>query len=338
MKQISIIGLSRAGKTCYMYAMAKTMKRGINGITIFAPDDDFRDLLDMGWRSIRREHKWPPGTDLTKVHCKFNCLLNLRNVFDFCWDDFKGGTLSSFDEISKKHRSEFYRYLQNSDGMIFFIAADMVERILMDDPDAEDDLDDLDMLNAIIAQNGDKMKQIPITIAITKSDLLDDEAKELLFPVIKQIFPSLFVVGNNVKTLIVPVSLGQDLGHGEQNQDIVGVIYADPKEGNIHLPIMFNLYHYLKDYIKELRDDISSAEKELQRHGKVIITASSHSALGRALRGESLEDLEMEKQSMENNIKKLKADLDQTEKDLNKVREEFTKDCQYYVNGKLQTL
>ena len=129
--------------------------------------------------------------------------------------------------------------------MIFFIAADMVERILLNDPDAEDDLDDLDMLNARISQNGQKMKQIPVTIAITKSDLLDDEAKELLFPVIKQIFPSLFVVGNNIKTLIVPVSLGQDLGHGEQNQDVLGMIYADPKEGNIHLPIMFNILPFL---------------------------------------------------------------------------------------------
>lgn len=31
MKQLSIIGLSGAGKTCYTYAMAKTMIKGYNG-------------------------------------------------------------------------------------------------------------------------------------------------------------------------------------------------------------------------------------------------------------------------------------------------------------------
>lgn len=337
MKQISIIGLSRAGKTCYMYAMAKTMKRGVNGINIFVPDDGMRDQLELGWRKIRREHKWPAGNDKV-THWNFQCMLNLRNVMDFCWDDFKGGTLSSFDEISKKHRSEFYRYLQDSDGMIFFIAADMVERILMDEPDAEDDLDDLDMLNAIIAQNGEKMKQIPITIAITKSDLLDDEAKELLFPVIKNIFPSLFVVGNNVKTLIVPVSLGQDLGHGEQNQDVSGMIYADPKEGNIHLPIMFNLYHYLKEYIAETREELTRLKKRLSDNSKVIVIAENQGPLRRWWNGYDLDDLQSNKERLLREIEKTERELSQYEMDLAKTREEFTKDCQFYVNGKLQTL
>ncbi len=337
MKQISIIGLSRAGKTCYMYAMAKTMKRGVNGINIFVPDDGMRDQLELGWRRIRREHKWPSGNDKV-THWNFQCMLNLRNVMDFCWDDFKGGTLSSFNEIDTRFRNEFYRYLQNSDGMIFFIAADMVERILLNDPDAEDDLDDLDMLNAIISQNGQKMKQIPVTIAITKSDLLDDEAKELLFPVIKQIFPSLFVVGNNIKTLIVPVSLGQDLGHGEQNQDVLGMIYADPKEGNIHLPIMFNLYHYLKKYISETREELSSLKMDLSKNATNINVANQHGPLWRWWNGYDLDNLQSNKGSLLKRIEETERELSQYEMDLEKTRSEFTKDCQYYVNGKLQTL
>ena len=337
MKQISIIGLSRAGKTCYMYAMAKTMKRGINGITIFAPDDDLRDQLDMGWRKIRREHKWPSGSDKV-THCNFNCMLNLRSVLDFCWDDFKGGTLSSFNEIDRKFRQEFYMYLQNSDGMIFFIAADMVKRILEDTAEAEDDLDDLDKLNEIIALNGAKMKEIPITIVITKSDLLEESDKASLFEVVKYIFPSLFLTNNQIRALIVPVSLGQGLGNGEQNQDVSGSIFADPKDGNIHLPIMFNLYYYLKEYISETRREIESLKRELSHNASSIQIANSHGGLWRWWNDYDLDDLQSDKNRIEQQAQTTEQELAQYERDLEQVRKEFTKDCQYYVNGSLQRL
>lgn len=337
MKQISIIGLSRAGKTCYMYAMAKTMRRGINGVTIFTPNDILRDQLDLGWRKIRREHKWPSGSDKV-VHCDFQCMLNLRNVMDFCWDDFKGGILNSFSEIDTKFKYEFYSYLEKSDGLIFFIAADMIERILTNSVEAEDEIDDLEKLNEIIAKLGGKMKQIPITIAITKSDLLNKKAKQLLFPIIKNIFPSLFDVNNNIKTLIVPVSLGQNLGNGNQEQEVSGIVFADPKEGNIHIPILFNLYYYLKDYIKDTRGELDSLKNRLNKNSSSINIANSHNALTRWWKDENLDDLNNNKQEILNKIKETEKVLSDYECDLKKVRDEFTKDCQYYDNGKLQTL
>ena len=48
MKQLSIIGLSNAGKTCYIYAMAKTMIKGYNGLNAIAIDDNLRDQLREG--------------------------------------------------------------------------------------------------------------------------------------------------------------------------------------------------------------------------------------------------------------------------------------------------
>lgn len=337
MKQISIIGLSRAGKTCYMYAMAKTMKRGVNGITIFAPDDNLRDQLDMGWRKIRREGRWPSGSEKV-TRCNFNCMLNLRSVFEFCWDDFKGGALSSFNEVDIKYRKELYELFQDSDGMIFFIAADMIERILNESPEADDDKDDLEKLNEIILKNNEKMKNIPITIAITKSDLLEKNAFPILYDLVKEIFPSLFVVGNNIKTLIVPVSLGENLGNGEQNQPVSGTIFADPKEGNIHLPIMFNLYHYLKEYISETRDEIASLKRELSNNSSSINVANNHGGLWRWWNGYDLDDLQSDKRRLEEELRDTESTLSQYERDLEQVRREFTKDCQYFVNGVLQKL
>lgn len=337
MKQISIIGLSRAGKTCYMYAMAKTMKRGVNGITIFAPDDNLRDQLDMGWRKIRREGRWPSGSDKV-TRCNFNCMLNLRSVLDFCWDDFKGGTLNSFNEIDRKFRTEFYRYLQDSDGMIFFIAADMVKRIMNEEEDSDYDWDDLEKLNEIFSKIGEKLKKIPITIAITKSDLLDNKVKPALFEMIRELFPPLFEVNNQIKTLIVPVSLGENLGNGEQNQPVSGTIFADPKEGNIHLPIMFNLYHYLKEYISETRDEIASLKKDLSNKSSSINVANNHGGLWRWWNGYDLDDLQSDKRKLEAELRDTESTLSQYERDLEQVRREFTKDCQYFVNGVLQKL
>lgn len=54
MKQLSIIGLSNAGKTCYIYAMAKTMIKGYNGLNAIAIDDNLRDQLREGWMRIKK--------------------------------------------------------------------------------------------------------------------------------------------------------------------------------------------------------------------------------------------------------------------------------------------
>lgn len=333
MKQISIIGLARSGKTCYIYAMARAMKRGINNISIFAPDDVMRDKLKEGWHKISKEHKWPKGTDKI-TNCEFQCLIHLRPSMDFCWNDYKGGMLNSLDEISQRERAEFYKYLENSAGLIFCVPADTIIRILDEDNDA---IDELENLNDFILKNARIIKDIPVTVAITKSDLLKDEdAKKIANEIAKEGLNALFGEGNQVSTLLVPVTLGEGLGKGEQGGDIKGVINTDPKEGHIHLPVMFNLYFALKDYIKETRDDLDSLKRDLTNNSGRLTTAKSHNTVVRFFRGENVDVLESNASYLRRRISEEEENLQLLQSDLDKIRYEFTHDCEFYVNGKLQ--
>jgi hypothetical protein len=314
--------------------MAKTMKKGVNNISIFTPNDVMRDKLKEGWRKIAKEHEWPKGSDKI-THCEFQCLIQLRPAMDFCWDDYKGGILNSYDEISQKERTEFYKYLENSAGLIFCVPSDTITRILNDDDDAIEELEDL---NDFIFKSVKIIKNIPVTVAITKSDLLENEnAKQVARKIIKEELNALFDEGNQISVLLVPVTLGEGLGEGEQGGRITkGVINADPKEGHIHLPVMFNLYFALKDYIKEKNDALIALESDLNIDSGRLSTAKNHNALQRFFKGESIDNLQSNLSYLRKRINEEKEDLRVLNTDLEKVRNEFTNDCEYYVNGKLQ--
>ncbi len=332
MKQLSIIGLSGAGKTCYTYAMAKTMLKGYDGINAIAIDDDVREQLKTGWRQIRKGMTWPDGSDRT-LRRKFNCSLNLESVMDFCWDDFKGGELTSMNEVAQKFRSDFNLYLKNSDGLILFVPADVYLDIIEETENADDLLDDLDCLNELFVKNKDSLAKIPVTIVITKADLLDDNSKKLVLDFIKELLPPLFQNGNNMEVLIVPVSLGVGLGRGKQGGVVKGEIYADPKKGNIHIPIVFNLYHLLNVDIAEAKADLKEISKDISKKSSRLSKAKNHNWLKRIINGEDIKELNDELEIAKSDKEDILANLRDIEKKLEKVKTLFTEDCQYFVDG-----
>ena len=337
MKQLSIIGLSNAGKTCYIYAMAKTMVRGYNGLNAIAVDDDLRDKLSMGWRQIRRSMRWPDGTDKV-TDCKFDCSLNLRPIMDFWWQDFKGGSLTSMNEIDTQFRTEFNQYLQKSDGLILFVGADMLQDILHGTEDADDMEDDLEILTSLFLRNKQKLATIPVTIAITKSDLLSEDEKKFTYEIVEDIFRPLFQEGNNMRVLVVPVCIGENLGRGGQGQEVTGVVYPDPQAGNIHIPIVFNLYHFLKDSIEEEKSNLQSINSASNRKEADLREAEAHNAFMRFIYGEDKDEMRQELRNYEERKRNTLAKIKQLEDDLNKTLTLFTSNCKYYINGKLVQL
>ena len=104
MRNLSIVGLHGSGKTCYLYAMAETLRRGLCGLS-------FRTNCD-GWQKIIKELRWPPGTDIGQEYT-FQCLHSgsLFSDLDFLCYDYKGGILSSFDSISRMAKMDLMKYL-----------------------------------------------------------------------------------------------------------------------------------------------------------------------------------------------------------------------------------
>ncbi len=336
MKQLSIIGLSKAGKTCYIYAMAKSMLKGYDGINIIALDDDLRDQLNDGWRQIRRGMHWPDGTDHVTT-CEFDCSLNLHPIMEFCWTDFKGGTLTSMNEIDKKYKKEFQEYLGDSDGLLLFVPADNIQDILRKTDDAEDILDDLDVLNELFMnpQNRSTLARIPVTVVVTKADLLTVQEKPYVYEIVQMLFKPLFEVGNNMHTLVVPVSIGENLGRGNQGQEIQGTVFQNPKDGNIHIPIVFNLYHFLKDCIAVEKRRLGDIDAETQRRVAKLRIAESHNGIQRWWNGEDRDEIRREIHSNEDLQKRKKEEIRNLELQLNKISSLFTQDCKYFINGSL---
>lgn len=336
MKQLSIIGLSRAGKTCYIYAMAKSMIKGYDGINIIACDDDLRDQLSMGWRQIRRDMQWPDGSDhVTK--CEFSCSINLRPIMDFCWNDFKGGTLSSMNEVDRKYKKEFQEYLGGSDGLLLFVPADNIQDILHDTEYAEDIQDDLEILNQLFLnpQIRATLSRVPVTVIVTKADLLTEQEKSSAYDIVQLLFKPLFEIGNKMRTLVVPVSIGENLGRGDQGGAIKGTVYQNPKDGNIHIPILFNLYHFIKDCIAVEKSHLGEIEVEYQERMRNLRTAEKHNGLQRFWYGEDPGQIRESIHSNQNQQRHKKEEIKELESLLKRVASLFTHDCRYFVDGKI---
>lgn len=337
MKQLSVIGISRSGKTCYLYAMAKTMLRGYGGVNVNAIDDVASSELKRGWREIRRNMTWPPATDMLSK-TEFNCSLNLRPVMDFLWNDFKGGAITSLNEVDLQFRKDFELFLSSSDGLIIFIASDELQDILHSREDSDLIVDDLESLTEIFLRNKVTLSKIPVTIVVSKADLLSDKEKPYVFDIITKIFEPLFVVGNNMEVLVVPVSIGENLGRGSQGEKIQGSVFENPNEGNIHIPILFNLYHFLKDCIAVEKASLGDLEQETQKRLSELRKANEHNGIQRWWYDENRDEIREQISDARQNSKEKLAEIKRLEQELDKVVNLFSGDCKRYINGKIVTI
>jgi len=337
MKQLSVLGLSRSGKTCYLYAMAKTMLRGYECINVVAKQDDTREVLRRGWKKIRTDAIWPLGTDASKT-LEFSCSLNLSPIMDFLWNDYRGGTLTSFNENDLESRRELASFLQSSDGLIIFIASDELLDILNNELDSDLKLNDLDDLMEIFLQNMETLAKIPITIVISKADLLSLDDKNYAFEMVNQIFSTLFVRGNNTRVLVVPICIGTNLGRGSQGESINGSVFANPQDGNIHIPILFNLYNFLTDEITKEKERLEDTKSRRYGGQAKLRTANEQSMIRNWWDGIDKDEITRQigqSQQQEETINRKIQDL---EKKLESVAKLFSGDCKYYVNGQIVEL
>lgn len=333
MKQISLIGLSRAGKTCYTYAMANAMGHHQHGISISANDFDVQDELFEGWDKIREDGIWPASTDLTSKFI-FECALYNRPVFEFWWRDYRGGSLSGRDDISKEERRDFTDYIKESDGIIFFIASDMLLGIKEKRDNWRNDFRHLETFVRYVTLQKEKIRTIPFVIAITKADLLSETDKTAMAEFARNLLAPLFTSGYGAKTLLTFVSLGKNLKCGDYETSVGGCVFYDPTEGNIHLPVMFNLYHYLLYQAEDARAELDKMENELSDTRLAIRRYNEHCGLWRFFNSDA--ELINNKDGLEKAIEEMKEKIEQVETDLEMVRKEFIQDCYYYVDGELQ--
>lgn len=263
MEKVCILGMSLAGKTCYIYALSHILQMGVKskGVTISAIQNTPEDQADIN-DSIKRmlvHNKWPEATNSDKDYnfCVRTRTPEFKEVIpSLILRDYRGGNL-------QKEKSDISKYeklmtdFSNSVSIIFLIDAKVVLQGIDECYLSEDH-------RGIYGNHRDKILAInnityiesllrdfkthnnarpPVMIAITKSDLFhNDKEKSAAVGFVQEYIPSVFAKGSGVDAGICCVSLGKNLN--DEAGDIIGELIIDTTS-NIHLPFLFAVYNYL---------------------------------------------------------------------------------------------
>ena len=116
---------------------------------------------------------------------------------------------------------------------------------------------ELNYIESLVKECNVRMsRNVPILLAITKSDIFFQEELDAGKRLLKELLPSVFSIRNDMIVGITAVTLGEDL----HNQDgkLSGTLCLNT-DGNVHLPILFALFQE----IDEIGEDADTEEARL---------------------------------------------------------------------------
>ncbi len=257
--QITILGMSGAGKTCYLLGLYYKMVSGMKGFSITTNEDKDVELREryakMCDQTLGRS-RFPAGTDNIATY-EFELQCGYKTIMSFDWVDYPGGMLSS----RTKGDIDEYERLKNdiNKSSSLFIC---VDGSFLTGEDTDEKIDKIKedcsaVINKFFSDYLNDNNLLPVTaIIITKYDLCkDDTDEEELCEIIEEAFSSLFVKDENENIVtIIPVSIGTNI----MDDDYSGKM----KPLNIHLPIFMGIKFALEKRIQEIKEDYCALEKE----------------------------------------------------------------------------
>jgi GTPase SAR1 family protein len=253
--KITMLGTSKAGKTCYMLAMYAKMSEGINGFTLSTKDPD-RDLeLIDQWEKLVEEEgedRWPTPNDENFHSYSFNFNYSLTTrLMGFDWLDYRGGALR--DSSTKKDVEELRQRLVTSSCVFLCISGEY----LSEPSDASVSTKaGIRRMNQLIGEFGTSGEKVPVVIVITKYDLCRRRPKLEIVGDIKQLFGVFFEKGTGWPVMICPVTLGMDLENNLNSGLIVPV--------NVHLPLVFAIYSEVMKEAYEAQERLEQSRRRLE--------------------------------------------------------------------------
>lgn len=262
--KICFLGLSRSGKTCYLYAASNVLSEGINTdygtVSIMSTNEQQSIRLNEGIEEMERG-VWPRGSNQTMVF-PFDFLINGRSKCLFEIYDYRGGALYDTRDTAQDEREELYETFKDTSCVVILIDAyTLIDAFELKNP--EDDVaihqkGSTEKMSPLSARNRIKHLELivrkchdisgqntPILLTITKKDILTSEELERGIEELKKILPTIFSRENDMTIGITAVSLGENLGAGEadeeQNKTLTGHLMLDVSQ-NLHIPILFALF------------------------------------------------------------------------------------------------
>ena len=263
--QITILGMSGAGKTCYLLGLYYKMGAGLKGYTITTDEDTDVQLRDRYAKlcdvSLSKEKRFPAGTDNISKY-KFDLQYGYNTIMSFDWVDYPGGVLDRKNSGDLEEYEDIKNAINNSSSL--FICVD--GSLLVGD-DIDEKIENVrdncsNVINTFFSDYSGTNKVLPPTaIIVTKYDVCkDDTDEEELCEIIEEAFSPFFVKDDREKIVtIIPVSIGINI----MNDDYSGKM----KPLNIHLPIFMGIWFALS---KKIQEHVVSIQKQEQFRYKEV--------------------------------------------------------------------
>ncbi len=279
MAKISMFGVSRAGKTCYLYAMSQIMDDGAKQredgfrIQIKANDLEQAANLNEGYMSLVK-NTWPQGTNETKIY-DFRVALQTNDEFfdrfipNITLVDYKGGVWTLNDQTNVKERNNILNEFKESSALIFLV--DGVTLLHAMDPNDRDVSHRQMSTTVTILDSRNQIRFIenifyeykkgnatvpPVLVAITKADVFSSTMElNMGIRYLKESLSSIFAKGSQIDAAITSLSLGENLS-GKEGEHASGKFCLNTDHG-IHLPMVFGIYALLSEGF----DDFEPAEQ-----------------------------------------------------------------------------
>ena len=257
--QITILGMSGAGKTCYLLGLYYKMGAGLRGYTITTDEDTDVQLRDRYARlcdvTLDMEKRFPAGTDNISKY-EFNLQYGYNTIMSFDWVDYPGGLLDRKNSGNLEEYENVKKAINNSSSL--FICVD--GSLLLGD-DIDEKIDNVrdncsNVINTFFTEYFKSNNELPPTaIIVTKYDVCkDDTDAEELCEIIEEAFSPFFVKNDNRKIVtIIPVSIGTNI----MDNDCSGKM----KPLNIHLPIFMGIWFALSKKIQAHVENIHKQEE-----------------------------------------------------------------------------
>lgn len=281
MDKISFYGLSRSGKSCYIFAMAQALSQGIKFpdsqiMTVKTPDP--RQMLRLFKAyEMMKNGMWPAG-NIESYNYNFNVRKALENLMSFELTDFRGGLLDSMDDDDVEEQSKLFNSYKNSSVLLFFIGADNVKAAMQNDFEANFKIEFLNTLYGNYLDSANDSKT-PVMIVITKADMLAPHEVEGAKAFVKTKMQEMFGAGTQITAAITAVTLGRNLSN--YKGELEGELIIGPTSGNIHIPVLFSLYCVMAKKLEDTLSNIQSAESSYKSAQKALSHELQRSAFAR---------------------------------------------------------
>lgn len=264
---ICLLGLSGSGKTCYLYTATHVLARGVevDGHTISATSSDRLQAIRLN-RGIEQMASgvWPEGSINTMTY-PFEFKIDGKTVFPFTIYDYRGGMLNGLSDADQDDVEEIFDTFEESSCIVILVDGDTVLQAIdpaLLTPEHRKDSsfiaqlkarNELNYIESLVKECSERMsRNVPILLAITKSDIFEPEELFVGKELFKELLPSVFSKHNDIVVGVTDVTLGEGLNNNEGK--LSGTLCLNT-EGNVHLPILFALFQEIDDL-----DDINTTE------------------------------------------------------------------------------